>query len=135
MLPGWRIPRQQVEEDVALPARLTLLYRPPVELETVTAALQRLLAQHGCELEVRYYAGKRWQSEEQIAQADLLLADNLIGEAPEATLESWLRQDTPWRGILTESRWQQQQDTLRQIQQLQARSNRASHNCRLIING
>ncbi|MEX0633451.1 hypothetical protein M8494_20925 [Serratia ureilytica] len=39
-----------------------LLYRPPVELETVTAALQRLRsAQHGCELEVRYYAGKRWQ--------------------------------------------------------------------------
>ncbi|HEE2955177.1 TPA: SgrR family transcriptional regulator, partial [Serratia marcescens] len=124
MLPGWRIPRQQVEEDVALPARLTLLYRPPVELETVTAALQRLLAQHGCELEVRYYAGKRWQSEEQIAQADLLLADNLIGEAPEATLESWLRQDTLWRGILTESRWQQQQDTLRQIQQLQAQQPR-----------
>ncbi|SUI84287.1 HTH-type transcriptional regulator sgrR [Serratia marcescens] len=124
MLPGWRIPHQQVEEDVALPSRLTLLYRPPVELETVTAALQRLLAQHGCELEVRYYAGKRWQSEEQIAQADLLLADNLIGEAPEATLESWLRQDTLWRGILTESRWQQQQDTLRQIQQLQAQQPR-----------
>ncbi|BEM76289.1 hypothetical protein SME38J_03920 [Serratia marcescens] len=124
MLPGWRIPSQRIEEDVPLPARLTLLYRPPVELETVTVALQRLLAQHGCELEVRYYAGKRWQSEEQIAQADLLLADNLIGEAPEATLESWLRQDTLWRGILTESRWQHQQDTLQQIQQLQAQQPR-----------
>ena len=124
MLPGWRIPSQRIEEDVPLPARLTLLYRPPVELETVTVALRRLLAQHGCELEVRYYAGKRWQSEAQIAQADLLLADNLIGEAPEATLESWLRQDTLWRGILTESRWQQQQDTLRQIQQLQAQQPR-----------
>lgn len=68
MLPGWRIPSQRIEEDVPLPARLTLLYRPPVELETVTVALRQLLAQHGCELEVRYYAGKRWQSEAQIAQ-------------------------------------------------------------------
>ncbi len=118
MLPGWRIPSQRIEEDVPLPARLTLLYRPPVELETVTVAAA-LLAQHGCELEVRYYAGKLAKRGAD-RRADLLLADNLIGEAPEAALESWLRQDTLWRGILTESRWQQQQDTLRQIQQLQA---------------
>lgn len=124
MLPGWAIPQHQASEDIALPARLTLLYRPPVELETVTVALQQLLARHGCELEVRYYAGKRWQSAEQIEQADLLLADNLIGESPEATLESWLRQDTLWRGILPDSRWQHQQQTLQRIQQLPAQQPR-----------
>ncbi|CAI0955191.1 SgrR family transcriptional regulator [Serratia entomophila] len=124
MLPGWRIPQQRVAGDIALPAKLTLLYRPPVELESVTVALQQLLAQHGCELELRYSPGKRWQSAEQIAQADLLLADNLIGEAPEATLESWLRQDTLWRGILTDGAWRRQQETLQRIQQLQAQQPR-----------
>ncbi|MNT52027.1 HTH-type transcriptional regulator SgrR [compost metagenome] len=87
-------------------------------------ALQQLLARHGCELELRYYAGKRWQSAEQIEQADLLLADNLIGESPEATLESWLRQDTLWRGILPDDRWRHQQQTLQQIQQLPAQQPR-----------
>ncbi|HDU8663972.1 TPA: SgrR family transcriptional regulator [Serratia liquefaciens] len=124
MLPGWAIPRHQVDDEIALPAKLTLLYRPPVELETVTVALQQLLARHGCELELRYYAGKRWQSAEQIEQADLLLADNLIGESPEATLESWLRQDTLWRGILPDDRWRHQQQTLQQIQQLPAQQPR-----------
>lgn len=117
MLPGWAIPRHQMAE-VALPARLTLLYHPPVELETLTQALQQLLAAQGCELEVRYYSGKRWQSTEQLAQADLLLADTLIGEAPEATLESWLRRDVLWQGILTEENWQHQRQVLLHIQQV-----------------
>ncbi|MHA7848105.1 SgrR family transcriptional regulator [Serratia sp. D1N4] len=116
MLPGWAIPAHQVEK-VTLPARLTLLYRPPVELETLTQALQQLLSEQGCELEIHYCPDKRWQSTEQLAQADLLLADNLIGEAPEATLESWLRRDVLWQGILTEENWQHQQQVLRHIQQ------------------
>lgn len=117
MLPGWAIPEHDVREDVELPPRLTLLYHPPIELESVTQALQQLLAEHGCQLAIRYYSGKRWQSTEQIAQADLLLADNLIGEAPEATLESWLRRDLLWQGILREEDWQHQQRILQQIQQ------------------
>ncbi|QKJ60233.1 SgrR family transcriptional regulator [Serratia fonticola] len=117
MLPGWAIPEHDVLQDVELPPQLTLLYHPPIELESVTQALQQLLAEHGCQLEIRYYSGKRWQSTEQIAQADLLLADNLIGEAPEATLESWLRRDLLWQGILREEDWQHQQRTLQQIQQ------------------
>lgn len=117
MLPGWQIPRHIADETVALPRRLVLLYRPPMELEAVTLALQRLLAQHGCTLEIHYFAGKRWQSEEQVAQADLLLADRLIGEAPEASLESWLQQDVLWRGILPAARWRHQRQTLRRIQQ------------------
>ncbi|WP_431223475.1 SgrR family transcriptional regulator [Serratia sp. L9] len=116
MLPGWAIPEHPIE-DIELPARLTLLYHPPVELESVTQALQQLLAAHGCQLEIHYFSGKRWQSPEQVAQADLLLADNLIGEAPEATLESWLRRDLLWQGILKEEDWQHQQQTLRHIQQ------------------
>jgi MarR-like DNA-binding transcriptional regulator SgrR of sgrS sRNA len=117
MLPGWTIPLQQVDESITLPSKLTLLYHPPIELGTVTEALQQLLAQHHCELEIHYYSGKRWQNAEQVEQADLLLGDNLIGEAPEATLESWLRQDALWRGILPLDRWQAQQDQLLQIQQ------------------
>ncbi|VXC51794.1 conserved hypothetical protein [Enterobacterales bacterium 8AC] len=117
MLPGWAIPEHQMDQ-VSLPTRLTLLYHPPVELATLTQALQQLLAQQGCELEVHYYSGKRWQSTEQLAQADLLLADNLIGEAPEATLESWLRRDVLWQGILTEENWQRQQQVLLHIQQV-----------------
>lgn len=105
---------------------MTLLYHPPIELESVTQALQQLLAEHGCQLEVRYYSGKRWQSTEQVAQADLLLADNLIGEAPEATLESWLRRDLLWQGILREEDWQYQQRTLQQIQQCPAPPQRYS---------
>lgn len=116
MLPGWTIPQHQVAE-IMLPAKLTLLYRPPVELETLTLALQQLLSEQGCTLEVHYSSDKRWQSAEQLAQADLLLADNLIGEAPEATLESWLRRDVLWQGILTEESWQHQQQVLRHIQQ------------------
>lgn len=120
MLPGWHIPRQQVVKNLNLPAKLTLLYRPPVELEKVTIALQQLLPQHGCELELGFYASKRWQSAEQIAQADLVLVNNLNGEAPEATLESWLRQDTLWCAILTEDHWQRLHKKLRQIQQPKA---------------
>lgn len=126
MLPGWAIPEHDVRQDVELPPRLTLLYHPPIELESVTQALQQLLAEHGCQLEIRYYSGKRWQSTEQIAQADLLLADNLIGEAPEATLESWLRRDLLWQGILQEEDWQHQQRTLQQIQQCPAPQQRFS---------
>lgn len=126
MLPGWAIPEHDVRQDVELPPRLTLLYHPPIELESVTQALQQLLAEHGCQLEIRYYSGKRWQSTEQIAQADLLLADNLIGEAPEATLESWLRRDLLWQGILQEEDWQHQQRTLQQIQQCPAPQQRYS---------
>ncbi|ERK10929.1 SgrR family transcriptional regulator [Serratia fonticola] len=126
MLPGWAIPEHDVRQDIELPPRLTLLYHPPIELESVTQALQQLLAEHGCQLEVRYYSGKRWQSTEQVAQADLLLADNLIGEAPEATLESWLRRDLLWQGILREEDWQYQQRTLQQIQQCPAPPQRYS---------
>jgi MarR-like DNA-binding transcriptional regulator SgrR of sgrS sRNA len=126
MLPGWAIPEHDVRQDVELPPRLTLLYHPPIELESVTQALQQLLAEQGCQLEIRYYSGKRWQSTEQIAQADLLLADNLIGEAPEATLESWLRRDLLWPGILQEEDWQHQQRILQQIQQCPAPQQRYS---------
>lgn len=125
MLPGWTIPIHSTE-DVALPAKLTLLYHPPIELVSVTEALQLLLAEQGCQLDVRYYAGKRWESSEQIAQADLILADNLIGEAPEATLESWLRRDVLWQGILKEESWQHQQQILQQIQQYPERQRRYS---------
>src|SRR5690606_15456951 len=43
MLPGWGIPSHQASDETPLPAKLTLLYHPPVELITVTEALQALL--------------------------------------------------------------------------------------------
>ncbi|MFI8418666.1 SgrR family transcriptional regulator [Serratia sp. NPDC078593] len=126
MLPGWAIPQHEVMEELSLPSKLTLLYHPPIELVTVTHALKALLANHGCELEIHYFSGKRWLSTEQISQADLLLADNLIGEAPEATLESWLRQDALWRGILPAAYSQQQEQNLLRIQQIKDEPQRFS---------
>lgn len=118
MLPGWQIPEQQVD-NISLPKKLTLLYHPPLELEAVTQALQHLLAAEGCQLEIIYHPGKLWMGAEQVDTVDLLLGDRLIGEAPEATLENWLRQDPLWQGILPPGAWEHLQSTLLDIQQIE----------------
>lgn len=124
MLPDWPIPEHDVH-DVALPTKLTLLFHPPVELEFVAEALQTYLIAEGCELEVIYHPGRLWDNDGAIDEADLLLGDRLIGEAPEATLENWLRQDPLWPGILSDEEILQQRERLQTIQQIPLTNQRA----------
>ncbi|RXA95063.1 SgrR family transcriptional regulator [Yersinia sp. 2105 StPb PI] len=119
MLPGWPIPQFSTNEDPPLPDLLVLVYQPPMELETVAMQLKTVLAVHGCTLDIRANNDKQWKSIRQIEEADLLLADHLVGESPEATMESWLRLDPLWRGILSPEQWEQQQKTLTRIQQIE----------------
>lgn len=126
MLPGWPLPAANSEfsreDEVRLPAKLSLLFHPPIELERVAEALKSVLAAHGCELESHYHAGRLWDDPARLAQADLLLGDRLIGEAPVATLENWLRQDPLWAAILSTDQLQQQQRRLLAIQQYPSES-------------
>ncbi|CNL42791.1 oligopeptide ABC transporter substrate-binding protein OppA [Yersinia aldovae] len=119
MLPGWPIPQFTADEDQPLPAHLILTYQPPMELEVVAQRLKTVLAAHGCTLTIRASHDKHWKDTHQIEEADLLLADHLVGESPEATMESWLRLDPLWRGILSSEQWLQQQQTLMLIQQIE----------------
>ncbi len=117
MLPEWPIPEHHAD-DVILPKTLRLLFHPPVELEFVAQALQEALRAENCELEIVYHQGRVWDDESGINEADILLGDRLIGEAPEATLENWLRQDMLWSGILSDEELEQQAQRLKTIQQL-----------------
>ncbi|CNH15493.1 SgrR family transcriptional regulator [Yersinia pekkanenii] len=119
MLPGWPIPQFTSDENPPLPAHLILVYQPPMELESVAEQLKTVLAAHGCILETRASHDKQWKDTHQIQEADLLLADHLVGESPEATMESWLRLDPLWRGILSPKQLEQQQKTLIHIQQIE----------------
>lgn len=119
ILPGWPLPARQTspQDQVRLPARLALLFHPPVELEWIAEALQALFATEGCQLTTQYHPGRLWDNGEHLASVDLLLGDRLIGEAPVATLENWLRQDPLWTEILDDNDLQQQQRRLLAIQQ------------------
>ena len=101
LLPGWSIPIPEEDPKVALPPRLTLLYHLPVELHTMAAQLKQALAQQGCELSVIFHNAKSWDDCTQLNEADLLMGDRLIGEAPEYALEQWLRCDPLWARILS----------------------------------
>lgn len=124
MLPEWPIPEHQAD-GVVLPKTLRLLFHPPVELEFVAQALQVALLAENCQLEIIYHQGRVWDDESGINQADLILGDRLIGEAPEATLENWLRQDMLWSGILSDEDLAQQAQRLKTIQQLPLADKRA----------
>ncbi|QHB33553.1 SgrR family transcriptional regulator [Yersinia canariae] len=120
MLPGWPIPQFTCEEDSPpLPAHLILIYQPPMELKSVAEQLKAVLAAQGCALEIRASHDKQWKDTHQIEESDLLLADHLVGESPEATMESWLRLDPLWRGILSTQQQERQQKTLTHIQQIE----------------
>ncbi len=124
MLPGWPIPQFTSDENPPLPAHLILTYQPPMELESVAEQLKTVLATHGCTLEIRASRNKQWKDTHQIEEADLLLADHLVGESPEAAMESWLQLDPLWRGILSPEQLEQQQETLIQIQQTELAAER-----------
>ena len=123
MLSGWPLP-EPTPEPILLPPKLTLLYHPPAELTALSDRLQERLAQAGCELEVRFYDGKRWESNEQFAEVDIILGDRLIGESPEVALENWLRIDVLWQAILNDKEQQQCRMVLDSVQQLADETNR-----------
>lgn len=115
LLPGWAMPHW-AEEKVALPEKLTLLYHLPVELHTMAEELKRYLAGLGCELTVIFHDAKNWDNCSGLATADLMMGDRLIGEAPEYTLEQWLRCDPLWPNLLPAPRFAHLQATLDAVQ-------------------
>lgn len=116
MLPGWHIPRWPEMKDVALPEALTLIYHLPVELHTMANQLKEYLAQQGCELTVIFHDAKTWDGCQTLADADIMMGDRLIGEAPEYTLEQWLRCDTLWPHLLSAPQFAHLQATLDAVQ-------------------
>ncbi|MTH44736.1 SgrR family transcriptional regulator [Intestinirhabdus alba] len=116
LLPGWALPQWDDREAVPLPARLTLAYHLPVELHAMAEQLQRHLAELGCELTLIFHNAKSWDGAHPLAQADLIMGDRLIGEAPEYTLEQWLRCDPLWPHVLDAPAFAHLQATLDALQ-------------------
>lgn len=116
LLPGLPIPRWPDLTHVPLPAALTLVYHLPVELHTMANQLKQYLAQQGCELTVIFHDAKTWDGCPQLADANMMMGDRLIGEAPEYTLEQWLRCDTLWPHLLSAPQVAHLQATLDAVQ-------------------
>ena len=116
LLPGWSIPRWPDLTEVALPEKLTLIYHLPVELHTMASQLKQYLAQQGCELNVIFHDAKTWDGCVRLAEADIMMGDRLIGEAPEYTLEQWLRCDALWPHLLSAPQFSHLQATLDAVQ-------------------
>ncbi|HDT2076028.1 MULTISPECIES: SgrR family transcriptional regulator [Enterobacter] len=116
LLPGWTIPKWPELSNVPLPEKLTLAYHLPVELHTMASQLKLYLAQQGCELTVIFYDAKTWDGCQNLADADIMMGDRLIGEAPEYTLEQWLRCDVLWAHLLNAPQFAHLQATLDAVQ-------------------
>ncbi|MEZ6875650.1 SgrR family transcriptional regulator [Enterobacter sp. KBR-315C3_2022] len=116
LLPGWQIPRWTDLTDVSLPDTLTLVYHLPVELHTMANQLKQYLARQGCALKVIFHDAKTWDGCQALAQADIMMGDRLIGEAPEYTLEQWLRCDALWPQLLSAPQYAHLQATLDAVQ-------------------
>lgn len=117
MLPGWPIPPLCEYGDVVLPAELHLHYHLPVELHVMAEALRDGLAAEGCRLHLHFNDAKNWQDYAVLENADIVMGDRLIGAAPAFTLESWLRLDPLWRGVLGEDAAAALQAHLDEVQQ------------------
>jgi MarR-like DNA-binding transcriptional regulator SgrR of sgrS sRNA len=116
MIPGWTMPQWERQPAVKLPRRLTLIYHLPVELHAMAQQLKRYLATLGCELTLIFHDAKTWAGCEALAGADIVMGDRLIGEAPEYTLEQWLRSDVLWSHVLTGGQYAHLQATLDAVQ-------------------
>lgn len=116
LLPGWSIPHWDGLEEVKLPKKLTLVYHLPVELHTMAERLRHALAALGCQLTLLFHNAKTWDGCQQLADADLMMGDRLIGEAPEYTLEQWLRCDALWPHVLDAPAFSHLQATLDALQ-------------------
>lgn len=126
LLPGWQIPLADDDPQVALPARLTLVYHLPVELHAMAQRLRGLFAGLGCELTVIFHNAKHWDGCAALADADLLMGDRLIGEAPEYVLEQWLRCDPLWPHVLGDAGYEKLGETLNEVQAEQDASARSA---------
>ncbi|TGB76787.1 hypothetical protein CRI66_12755 [Escherichia sp. E4694] len=124
LLPGWTIPQWQVPDEVKLPETLTLVYHLPVELHAMAEQLRTTLAAEGCELKIIFHNAKNWDGATPLEQADLMMGDRLIGEAPEYTLEQWLRCDPLWPHVFTASKYAHLQSTLDAVQIMPDEENR-----------
>ena len=78
--------------------------------------LRTTLAAEGCELKIIFHHAKNWDDTTPLAQADLMMGDRLIGEAPEYTLEQWLRCDPLWPHVFTASTYAHLHSTLDAVQ-------------------
>ncbi|MGE2764290.1 SgrR family transcriptional regulator [Escherichia coli] len=116
LLPGWAIPQWDVPDEVKLPETLTLAYHLPVELHAMAEQLRTTLAAEGCELTIVFHNAKNWDDTTPLAQADLMMGDRLIGEAPEYTLEQWLRCDPLWSYVFDTPAYAHLQSTLDTVQ-------------------
>ncbi|EFB2831571.1 MULTISPECIES: SgrR family transcriptional regulator [Escherichia] len=116
LLPGWAIPQWDVPNEVKLPETLTLVYHLPVELHAMAEQLRTTLAAEGCELTTVFHNAKNWDDTTPLAQADLMMGDRLIGEAPEYTLEQWLRCDPLWSYVFDAPAYAHLQSTLDTVQ-------------------
>ncbi|PKH21357.1 peptide ABC transporter substrate-binding protein [Enterobacterales bacterium CwR94] len=116
VLPGWASPVWSAIEEAVLPAKLTLYYHLPVELHAMANSLKQTLLEQGCELTLCFHPQKSWRGCDGLSEADLVMGDRLIGEAPEYTLESWLRSDTLWTAMLSPRRYSHLQHSLDTIQ-------------------
>lgn len=124
LLPGWTIPHWQVPDEVKLPKTLTLVYHLPIELHTMAERLQATLAAEGCELTIIFHNAKNWDDTTLLAHADLMMGDRLIGEAPEYTLEQWLRCDPLWPHVFDAPAYAHLQSTLDAVQIMPDEENR-----------
>ncbi len=116
MIPGWEIPEWPSCDAVTLPPKLTLIYHLPVELHVMAQQLKTHLADLGCELTLVFHDAKNWTGCGALSEADLIMGDRLIGEAPVYTLEQWLRSDVLWPAVLAENQYTQLQATLDRVQ-------------------
>ncbi|MBS0851709.1 SgrR family transcriptional regulator [Leclercia sp. UBA5958] len=126
LLPGWAIPEWPDAQQTALPETLTLAYHLPVELHTMAEQLRLYLAQQGCQLHIIFHDAKTWDGCGVLPQADIMMGDRLIGEAPEYTLEQWLRCDVLWPQLLSPAQYSHLLATLDAVQAQPAASARDS---------
>ena len=125
LLPGWPVPPLE-ENEQRLPKSLTLHYHLPVELHDMAHALKKLLRANGCILNVVFHRVKRWQDIHQLAGADLVMGDRLIGDAPVFTLSHWLKLDPLWHDFLRSPQGEAVQQQLTSLQQIASSAARAS---------
>lgn len=98
LLPGWPLPAPH-RPDGALPATLTLHYHLPIELHVMAQALVPLLAAQGCTLTCVFHDVKSWRDDIDLSDADIIMGDRLIGDAPQFTLVNWLENDAAWQPL------------------------------------
>jgi len=90
----------------------------PVELHQMSQALVALLKQHGCTLNVVFHPVKSWHHIDPPDEADIVMGDRLIGDAPVFTLASWLQIDPLWRRLWPTPQGEEVQAQLLAIQQI-----------------